>query len=67
MPRFLTYTTNGNSTPRVATAAKDVPEDYADYIWHFADNAAAAVEQHDAKLDECNSDINTGVGMKETY
>ena len=60
MKRFLTYTA-GEKTFAITDSA-DLPEDYDDYVWQWADSHTQAIKQHDSKIDEWQADPS-----KETY
>lgn len=71
--RFITFTTYEDEDVQVfredewKSGNMSVPEDYADFIWHFARDHDEAVKNHEHKLDVMNAILNSGLGEQETY
>jgi len=67
MKRFCTYTTETDETIKAVEAPALVPEDWSEYVFQYAENAAAAIAQHDRKIDEYQADNEAGRPIKDTY
>jgi hypothetical protein len=73
MKRFVTFSTYDDEDVRALSQEEfdNLPDgaslDWDEYVWQFAPDKAAAIEQHVTKMDAYQADNEAGREIRHTY